>query len=237
MSLRHKQGCLMSTEYTNPLFTVDSVLFTVKNGQLMVLLVKRAQAPFTGDWALPGGFIDVQQDKNTDATASRKLEAKTGLKPAYLEQLQVISGPDRDPRGFSVTLAYFALVAWQDVSPQISSVESASWIAVNDLKKTNLAFDHLQIIQMAKQRLQQKTLYSMTPVFCLPGQFTIAQLKTVIEAIIEKPIQRKSLMRRIEASGIFEISEEKIPSGGRMAQLYTLKPGADLVNFERNLSL
>ncbi|STQ89388.1 NUDIX domain-containing protein [Iodobacter fluviatilis] len=227
----------MSTEYTNPLFTVDSVLFTVKNGQLMVLLVKRAQAPFTGAWALPGGFIDVEQDTNTDATASRKLEAKTGLKPAYLEQLQVISGPDRDPRGFSVTLAYFALVACQDVSPQISSVESASWIAVSDLEKTNLAFDHLQIIQMAKQRLQQKTLYSMTPIFCLPAQFTIAQLKTVIEAIIEKPIQRKSLMRRIEASRIFEIREEKVSSGGRMAQLYTLKPGADLVNFERNLSL
>ncbi|WP_206434429.1 NUDIX domain-containing protein [Iodobacter ciconiae] len=223
-------------EYTNPLFTVDSVLFTVKNEQLLVLLTKRAQAPFTGCWGLPGGFIDVQQDTNTDATASRKLEAKAGLKPAYLEQLQVISGPDRDPRGFSVTLAYFALVAYQNVSPQISSVESASWIAVNDLEKINLAFDHLEIIQIAKQRLQQKTLYSMTPVFCLPTQFTIGQLKSVIETIIEKPIQRKSLMRRIEASDIFDLSEKKIPSGGRMAQLYTLKPGADLVNFERNLN-
>ncbi|MCX7205962.1 MAG: NUDIX hydrolase [Proteobacteria bacterium] len=227
----------MSAEYTNPLFTVDSVLFTVKNEQLLVLLVKRAQAPFIGDWGLPGGFIDEKIDNNTDATARRKLQAKTGLSPAYLEQLQAISGPDRDPRGFSVTLAYFALVAYQDVSPQIASVESASWIALKDLAKLNLAFDHLHIIEAARQRLQQKTLYSMTPVFCLPTQFTIAQLKSVIETIIEKPIQRKSLMRRIEASDIFEISEEKIPSGGRMAQLYTLKPGADLVNFERNLSL
>lgn len=227
----------MSTEYTNPLFTVDSVLFTVKNQQLLVLLVKRAQAPFIACWGLPGGFIDTAQDQNTDATARRKLQAKTGLNPAYLEQLHAISGPDRDPRGFSITLAYFALVAYQAVSPQIASVESASWIAVKDMAKLNLAFDHLHIIEAARQRLQQKTLYSMTPVFCLPAQFTIAQLKSVIETIIEKPIQRKSLMRRIEASDIFEISEEKIPSGGRLAQLYALKPGADLVNFERNLSV
>jgi 8-oxo-dGTP diphosphatase len=227
----------MSTEYTYPLFTVDSVLFTVKNEQLQVLLVKRAQAPFLGYWGLPGGFIDTTQDQNTDATARRKLQAKTGLNPAYLEQLQVISGPDRDPRGFSVTLAYFALVAYQAVCSQIASVESARWVHYKELPSLSLAFDHLQIIEAARQRLQQKTLYSMTPVFCLPTQFTIAQLKSVIETIIEKPIQRKSLMRRIEACNIFEISEEKTPSGGRLAQLYSLKLGADLVNFERNLSL
>ncbi|WP_156455094.1 NUDIX domain-containing protein [Janthinobacterium sp. B9-8] len=226
----------MSTEYTNPLFTVDSVLFTVENEQLLVLLVKRAQAPFIGYWGLPGGFIDTIQDQNTDATARRKLQAKTGLNPGYLEQLQVISGPARDPRGFSVTLAYFALVAYQAVSPQITSVESASWVNYKELPSLELAFDHLHIIEAARLRLQQKTLYSMTPVFCLPTQFTIAQLKSVIETIIEKPVQRKSLMRRVEASNIFDISEEKTPSGGRMAQLYRLKPGADYVNFERNLS-
>jgi 8-oxo-dGTP diphosphatase len=226
-----------SAEYTNPLFTVDSVLFTVVNDQLHLLMVKRAEPPFAGDWALPGGFIDVQLDQDTAATARRKLLAKTGLSPKYLEQLQVISGPTRDPRGFSVTLAYFALVAYQPVCPQIASVEQAEWITHKQLVNLSLAFDHRHIIELAKQRLQQKTLYSMTPIFCLPERFTIAQLKSVTEAIIEKPVQRKSLMRRIEASGIFNISDEKISSGGRLAQLYSLKPGADLVNFERNLSL
>lgn len=220
--------------YKNPLFTVDSVLFTVYDNTLKVLLVKRAQAPFLGQWALPGGFVDIDQDADTDATALRKLQDKTGFAPQYLEQLQVISGARRDPRGYSITLAYYALVAHQNVQSQIASVETAQWIAVQDLPQYPLAFDHDLIIALAQARLQQKTLYSMIPAFCLPKRFTIAQLQQVIETIIEKPIQRKSLMRRIEASEMFTAHEEKTASGGRLAQLYSIKAGADLVNFERN---
>ena len=220
-----------------PFFTVDSVLFTVHNDVLKVLMAKRAESPFEGAWGLPGGFIDINVDSDTDMTARRKLLDKTGLVPRYLEQLQVISGPKRDPRGYTVTLAYYALVAHQDVKPNIATVESARWLDVNELPKLSIAFDHQHIIEMARQRLQQKTLYSMIPVFCLPEKFSIGQLIKVIEAIIEKPIQRKSLMRRIEASDMFEVSNEKISSGGRFAQLYSLKPGADIVNFERNLSI
>jgi 8-oxo-dGTP diphosphatase len=219
-----------------PLFTVDSVLFTVHDGVLKVLMAKRAEPPFLGCWGLPGGFIDIKHDVDTDMTARRKLMDKTGLAPAYLEQLQVISGAERDPRGYSVTLAYYALVAHQFVGSNIATVESASWIAVSELANLSIAFDHQHIIELARQRLQQKTLYSMIPIFCLPQKFSIGQLIKVIEAIIEKPIQRKSLMRRIEASGMFEISDEKISSGGRFAQLYSLKPDADIVNFERNLN-
>lgn len=224
-----------SVQIEKPFFTVDSVLFTVRDGGLKVLMVKRAEPPFYGCWGLPGGFIDIALDENTDATAQRKLIDKTGLKPNYLEQLQVISGANRDPRGYSVTLAYYALVAHQNVEPKIHSVETACWIDMGDLSALEIAFDHRQIIEFARHRLQQKTLYSMIPVFCLPEKFSIGQLITVIETIIEKPIQRKSLMRRIDASGMFEISSEKISSGGRYAQLYSLKSGADIVNFERNL--
>lgn len=220
-----------------PLFTVDSVMFTVQDDVLKVLMVKRAESPFEGHWGLAGGFIDIKLDENTDMTARRKLIDKTGLIPTYLEQLQVISGAKRDPRGYSVTLAYYALVAHQDVEPKIDSVESACWIDVSELSSLTIAFDHQHIIELARNRLQQKTLYSMIPVFCLPEKFSIGQLINVIEAIIEKPIQRKSLMRRIEASEMFEITNEKISSGGRFAQLYSLKPGADLVNFERNLGV
>ncbi|MDP5135692.1 NUDIX domain-containing protein [Rheinheimera baltica] len=220
-----------------PLFTVDSVLFTVHEDTLKVLMVKRAQQPFQGAWGLPGGFIDIDLDQNTDMTARRKLADKTGFTPNYLEQLQVISGPDRDPRGFSVTLAYFALVAHQSVASHIDSVEMACWIPVSKLKELTTAFDHRQIIELSRQRLKQKTLYSLLPVFCLPQKFTIGQLMAVIETIIEKPLQRKSLMRRIEASEMFEISNEKISSGGRLAQLYSLKLDANIVNFERNLSI
>ena len=224
-------------EYKNPLFTVDSVLFTVKDAKLKVLMVKRANEPFLGQWGLPGGFVDINGDENTDMTALRKLKEKTSVMPKYLEQLQTISGAQRDPRGFSVTLVYYALIAEHEVSTHIDTVDDAKWIDIEKLDDLAIAFDHQSIIEIAKHRLQQKSLYSMVPVYCLPEHFTIGQLKSVIETIIGKTIQRKSLIRRIEASAMFDTIDEKVKSGGRLAQLYTIKPDVDIVNFERNLSV
>ena len=224
------------SDYKNPLFTVDSVLFTVVEGTLKVLMVKRANDPFIGCWALPGGFVDIENDDNTDMTAKRKLKEKTSVSPQYLEQLQVVSGPERDPRGFSVTLVYYALIAEQDVASHIDTVDDVQWVAIDEIDSLAVAFDHKNLIALAKEQLQQKTLYSMAPVYCLPMQFTIGQLKTVIETIIGKPIQRKSLIRRIEASEMFDALDEKVKSGGRLAQLYQVKKGVDIAHFERNLS-
>jgi ADP-ribose pyrophosphatase YjhB (NUDIX family) len=223
-------------EFKNPLFTVDSVLFTVKEGVLKVLMVKRANEPFINSWGLPGGFVDIDSDSSTDVTALRKLEEKTNVAPQYLEQLQTFSGIDRDPRGFSVTLVYFALIASQEVASHIETIDDVQWISVDKVDSLPIAFDHKVIIEQAKVRLQQKALYSMVPVYCLPEYFTVGQLKSVIETIIGKTIQRKSLIRRIESVDMFEKSEEKVKSGGRLAQQYKVKPGVDIVNFERNLS-
>ncbi len=222
--------------HTNPQFTVDSVLFTVAGGSLKVLLVKRANSPYEGVWGLPGGFIDQSLDLHTDDTAKRKLKEKTGVEPQYLEQLQVFSGAERDPRGYSITLVYYALVTEQQVATHISTVEDVAWFDVEDLPALPLAFDHRTLIDSARHRLKQKALYSMVPVYCLPERFTIGQLKGVIETIIEKPIQRKSLIRRIEASEMFEAMEEKVQSGGRLAQLYQVKKGVNIAHFERNFS-
>ncbi|WP_235594642.1 NUDIX hydrolase [Paraglaciecola hydrolytica] len=224
-------------QFKNPLFTVDSVLFTVIDSVLNVLMVKRLIEPFAGRWGLPGGFVDVDKDDNTDMTARRKLTEKTGLSPRYLEQLQVFSGINRDPRGFSVTSAYYALVAHQAVETRIETVEQASWISVNELPNLAVAFDHKHIIDIAHKRLQQKALYSMVPIYCCPDHFTVGQLKDVIETIIEKEIQRKSLMRRIESSDMFEFVDQKVQSGGRSAQLYRVKKDVSMANFERNLSV
>ena len=224
-------------EFKNPLFTVETVLFTVAENKLKVLLVKRANDPFIDSWGLPGGFVDVELDQTTDKTALRKLKEKTSVTPKYLEQLQSFSGLERDPRGFSVTLVYFALVAAQEVSTHIETVNDVRWIELDKLDSLPIAFDHRAIIKQAKVRLQQKALYSMLPVYCLPEFFTVGQFKAVIETIIGKTIQRKSLIRRIEASDMFETIDEKVKSGGRLAQVYKVKPGVDIVNFERNLSV
>ena len=224
-------------EFKNPLFTVDSVLFTVTDGELKVLLVKRAGEPFTGQWALPGGFIDMDVDHDADMTALRKLKEKTNVTPQYLEQLHTYSGLERDPRGFSVTLVYFALTAQMNTSTHITTVDDAQWIDVGKLKTLSVAFDHKYIIEQARQRLKQKALYSMVPIYCLPEHFTVGQFKSVIETIIGKTVQRKSIIRRIEAADMLEKMDEKVKSGGRFAQLYRVKSGVDIVNFERNLSV
>lgn len=223
------------TGFTQPLFTVNNVMFAIDNAKLKVLLVKRAAEPYNNYWSLPGGFIDVKVDKDVEACAMRKLQQKTGLTPAYLEQLEVFSGKDRDPRGYSVSLAFYALLPYTTVSSNVNSVSHACWWPLDELDKLTLAFDHQLIVSQAYQRLQQKALYSMLPVFCLPSTFTVGQLKTVIETILGKEIQRKSLMRRIEASNMFTLTEQKQHSGGRQAQLYQLKPGVNITHFNRNM--
>ncbi|WP_246616414.1 NUDIX hydrolase [Thaumasiovibrio subtropicus] len=219
-----------------PLFSVDSVLFTVVEQQLKVLLVKRAVAPYEGLWSLPGGYVDIALDKDTDATAKRKLEQKAGVVPAYLEQLKTYSGSERDPRGYSVTLVYYALIGFQAASHHIASVEDAKWIDVAALNDLSMAFDHRHIVVDAHERLKQKALYSMLPVYCLPERFTVGALKGVIEAIIGKEIQRKSLMRRIENADMLEETDEYVATGRRRAKLYRVKSGVDITHFERNLS-
>ncbi|WP_416261164.1 NUDIX hydrolase [Gibbsiella quercinecans] len=221
--------------FPSPIVTVDSVLFTVHGGQLCVLLAKRANHPFLGRWGLPGGFIDLQRDDSTQATAKRKLMEKTGVEPPYLAQLESFSGPDRDPRGWSLTTVYFALIAHADCQPHIAAVDDVAWLPLGALQAEQLAFDHQRIIAAALQRLRQKTTYSMLPVYCLPAAFTLAQLQEVIEIILAHPVQRKSLMRRFEASEMFEETGEMAATGARKARLYRKKAGVDMINFSRNL--
>lgn len=216
-------------------FTVDSVLFTVTNNQLRVLLVKRAQSPYKGKWSLPGGFVDVNVDPSTKDTALRKLTLKAGIRPKYLEQLKVYDGLARDPRGFSVTLAYFALVAVADLASNIETVSEAKWFNVKSVEKLDLAFDHKQIVRDALARLKQKALYSMTPLYCCSQEFSMAQLQNVIETIIDRPIQRKTLMRRVEQSDMLIPLNKKEGGKGRKAQLFKVKENTDIFYFERNL--
>lgn len=224
-----------SSRFPSLLVTVDSVLFTLQEQALCVLLVQRARHPQQGLWALPGGFIDVEKDDSTYDTALRKLTEKAGVRPSWLEQLETFSGPTRDPRGWSLTAAWFALIASVDCQPHIASVSDAKWVPVSKLEHTELAFDHRDIIAAALRRLRQKTMYSLLPVYCLPECFTLTQLHEATEIILGQPIQRKSLIRRFEASGMFEETGESVATGARKARLWRRKPDADIYLFSRNL--
>ena len=225
-----------SNNFPAPLLTVDSVLFTVENQALKILLLKRENHPQKGQWSLPGGFINIEKDESTADTALRKISEKTKVIPPYLEQLETFSSKQRDPRGWSATVAYFALIDYQTTKAHLKQAEDTQWVSLDDISGiTPLAFDHQHIINVALERLRQKALYSMLPVFCLPKEFTLGEYHQLMEIILDKTIQKKSLYRRFEASSMFEETGNTVATGARAAMLYRIKDGVKLVNFERNL--
>ena len=144
-----------ASRFPSPLVTVDSVLFTLHDKALCVLLVERASQPQQGRWGLPGGFIDMEQDESTRATALRKLTEKTGVSPSWLEQLDTFSGAKRDPRGWRLTIAWYALISWVACPPHIASLCPARCVPGGAIVPGRLAFAPPAVVQPALHRLRQ----------------------------------------------------------------------------------
>lgn len=222
-------------DFLSPLVTVDAVLFTYHEEQLKVLLVERGNHPEKGKWGLPGGFIDEKQDACLEDTVLRKLREKTGVIPPYIEQLCSVGNSRRDARGWSVTVCYTALMAHQVCKTYIDTVDSVMWLPINEVTKKNLAFDHNELITQARERLKQKSLYSIVPGFALPEVFTLPELQHVHEILIGKSIQKKSFRRRIEQADLLIDTGDKRTERGRPASLYRLKDTSADYRFIRNL--
>lgn len=221
--------------YDTPLFSVDSVLYTYHEQYLKVLLVKRSNHPCSGKWGIPGGFVDIKKDQSLEDTVIRKLKEKTGVIPPYIEQLATIGNSHRDKRGWSVTVCYTALLAHQNCVVNTSSVSDAQWVKLDALDSMDLAFDHGELIQLGKERLKQKALYSIVPAYALPEKFTLPQLQHLHELLIGKRIQKKSFRRRIEQADLLIETGEKYSKGGRPATLYKMKNSSGNYTFIRNL--
>jgi len=221
--------------YDTPLLSVDSVLYTYHEQNLKVLLVKRSNHPDRDKWGLPGGFVDIKIDQSLEDTVIRKLKEKTGVIPPYIEQLATIGNNRRDKRGWSVTVCYTALLAHQNCAANTSSVSDAKWVKLDALESTDLAFDHGELIQLGKERLKQKALYSIVPAYALPEKFTLPQLQHLHELLIGKKIQKKSFRRRIEQADLLIETDEKYSEGGRPATLYKMKNSSGDYTFIRNL--
>ncbi|MEJ5137804.1 MULTISPECIES: NUDIX hydrolase [Acinetobacter] len=208
-------------DYESPLLTVDMAIFSVDASQLQVLLIKRSNFPQKDKWALPGGFVDLSKDQDLMATAHRKLVEKTGLQSPHLEQVATVGNATRDPRGWAVTALYFALIdfkAFQQISTEQN--EYSEWISIAEAKKLDLAFDHLQLLDMAVDRLSSKARYTALPVSLMPQLFTLTELQQIYEIILGQSLEKKSFRRRmIEAGAVEETDQTKI-AGKRPAQLY-----------------
>jgi ADP-ribose pyrophosphatase YjhB (NUDIX family) len=218
-----------------PLLTVDSVLFTYHDKSLKILLVRRSSEPEEDKWGLPGGIVDIDIDRDIEATALRKLVEKTSVEPPYLDQLETIGDRDRDPRGWSVTVCYTALIAHQACVQHVSTVSDVRWVELEAALKMKLAFDHRRIIGIARERLRQRALYSISSGYALAEEFTLAELQHLHELLIGKPIQKRSFRRRIEQAELLINTGRKRQEGGRPAALYRMKPESITHRFVRNL--
>lgn len=205
-------------EYPRPAVTVDCVVFGLDSGTLKILLIKRTSPPFAGCWALPGGFVDA--DETLDAAARRELEEETGLRDVFLEQLYSFGDPGRDPRGHTVSVAYYALVRQDQHTPiAATDAEDAVWYPTNRLPK--LAFDHDKIIKTAINRLQGKVRYQPIGFELLARKFTLTELQGVYEAILERPLDKRNFRKKILAMDLLiETREKQKGVAHRAPQLY-----------------
>lgn len=226
-------------DFPRPFTTVDVVILTLYQQQLQVLLVQRPDAPgepFPGQWALPGGFVDVGQDQTLLDCALRKLREKTGVTSPYLEQVGSWGGKQRDPRGWSTTHVYVALLAHSSLQLLPGgNVEQLRWQPVTAQGVgLPLAFDHAELLQAALQRVRGKTEYTSLPAHLLPATFTLSELQQVYEIVLGRELEKKALRTRVLAADILEEVGEMKATGRRPAQLYRLKQPAGLFYFARS---
>lgn len=210
--------------------TVDVVLMTLRDDALHVALLRRDREPFKGALALPGGYVHAREDHDAADAAARVLREKTGIASPYLEQLATFSGPGRDPRGWSVSVAYYALVP--EPVPGPAAQGPVSFLPVGRLPA--LPFDHKSIVEAAVARVRAKSQYSSLPVYLCGDSFTLPQLQAVYEAVLGEPINKVSFRRKIDQLGMVEPIEgaQEVGRAHRPAQLYRLRK-----EFRRRLSL
>ena len=210
--------------HPHPAVTTDVVIFTIRDGALSVLFIRRAAEPFRNQWALPGGFVDIDED--LDACALRELEEETGITGVYLEQLYTFGAPDRDPRERVITVAYYALVPSDHLHVRAASdARDVGWFRCDALPE--LAFDHARIVNLAQQRLAAKLEYSTIALQFMPQHFTLSELQQVYEIILGSPLDKRNFRKRVMAYGCLEETGEKRRNGNhRPARLYAVRaPG------------
>lgn len=205
-------------KYPRAALTVDVVVFALDEDDLKVMLIQRDLPPFEGQWALPGGFVQI--DETLDTAARRELEEETGLRDIFLEQLYTLGAVDRDPRERVVTVAYYALVNLQGHTVQASSdARNAAWFSLGDLPE--LAFDHRQILEMAHQRLRGKVRYQPIGFELLPTRFPLRQLQHLYELILDRRLDKRNFRKKVLALGIVKETDEiEQDVAHRAARLY-----------------
>src|SRR5580700_7128339 len=206
-------------QYPRAALTVDCVVFGYDEGELKVLLIQRALEPFKGRWALPGGFVRV--DETIDDAARRELAEETGLKNVYLEQLYTFGAISRDPRERVVSVAHYALVKLSDHRAKAATdAANAEWFPVSKVPK--LAFDHADILAAALERLKGKVRYEPIGFELLPPKFTLSQLQHLYEVVLGTELDKRNFRKKVLGFGLLVPLKETLMAGRhRPAQLFS----------------
>lgn len=205
-------------DYPRPMLTVDCVVFGLDADRLQVLLIRRKSDPFKDHWALPGGYVEM--DESLEDAARRELTEETNLRDVFLEQLFTFGEPGRDPRGRTISVAYYALVSMRHHAPVAASdATEAVWKDATAVRR--LAFDHDVILRTALERLRGKVRYRPIGFELLPRKFTLSQLQRLYETILERSLDKRNFRRKILGMDLLvELDEKQQDVSHRAARLY-----------------
>lgn len=201
-------------------FCVHVVIFSIVNEGLCALMVQRKQEPFASCWALPTTEVDTTMDDSLEQSASRILKQFTGLDTPYLEQVLTIGNQSRDPRGWSVGVVYYCLVANHQLANSL--LLPIRWMNTAQVGNAILAFDHAQVLESCLARFQNKSLYTSLPIFLLKDEFTLTELQKAYEVVLGFKMEKKSFRRRLLDAHFLEETGNSRRANHRPAQLYRL---------------
>jgi 8-oxo-dGTP diphosphatase len=209
---------MFTYQYPHPAVTVDCAVFGLADHDLNVLLIQRDLEPFQGAWALPGGFVRL--DENLETAARRELEEETGVRDLFLEQLGAFGEPDRDPRERVITIAYVAIVnLFEHPVAAATDARNAGWFAADELP--DLAFDHRMLVEAARDFLRNKVYREPIVFEFLPEKFTLRQVQSLYETILEVALDKRNFRKKIQATGLLiPTNEVEMDVAHRAAQLF-----------------
>lgn len=207
-------------EFPRPALTVDCVVFglDLREEALRIMLIERDLPPFKGRWALPGGFVKI--DESIDEAARRELREETGIEGVFLEQLYTFGEVSRDPRERVISVAYYALVSLEGHTIEAGTdARAAAWFSIDDLPR--LAFDHDSIVDVAIRRLKGKVVYEPIGFKLLPEKFTLSELQRMYETILGRSVDKRNFRKKILGMGLLkELEEVQMDVAHRAARLY-----------------
>ncbi len=199
---------------------VDAVCFTARGNELQILLIKRKHEPFTGMWAIPGGFVHPKEE--LEKAAERELKEETGVKNVFLKQLGTYGGVERDPRGRVLSITYIALIQGDQKLNPTTDAMAAEWFSVHELPE--LAFDHKDIIADALKHLQYELQTTNIAYQILPNKFTLTEVQKLYELVLGKELDKRNFRKKMKELDLVKaLNETKMEGAHRPAQLFEFK--------------